>query len=1186
MTAQETRLTNVHRFKSYSQRTVIAGWDQSFNAVTGLNGSGKSNILDSICFVLGITNMSTVRAQNLQDLIYKRGQAGVTKASVTIVFDNSDKSTSPIGFEEYGQISVTRQIVMGGTSKYLINGHRAQQTTVQNLFQSVGLNINNPNFIIMQGRITKVLNMKPAEILAMIEEAAGTRMFEDRKEKATKTMAKKEMKVVEIEGLLREEIEPKLDKLRGEKRAWLDYQKTQSELERLTRVVVAADYVRAGEKMRTASEEHEAKRAKVQHLEENALKLKREIENLDEDAQRVRAVQEKEMRKGGRFQAIEAQVKELSHELVRLATVLDLKQSSVAEEEQKKKEIAKNVKGLEKQVNDKKASLEKLQSRWDSAKSELDAQTAEVEKKEELLSTLQTGVASREGQESGYQGQLQEARNRLTTAGTQQEQAKLKISHLEQRIKEDEPRAKKAREQNADFLQGLELLRKQAQKLESSLQKLGFEPGQEETMREQQAVLQKNIRVLTKEADELKRKVANVDFHFSDPSPNFDRSKVKGLVAQLFSLDKDKSIAGTALEICAGGRLYNVVVDTAETGTQLLQNGKLKKRVTIIPLNKISAFRASAEKVGAAQRIAPGKVDLALSLIGYDHEVSAAMDYVFGTTLICHDAETAKRVTFDPAVRLKSVTLEGDVYDPSGTLSGGSSPNSSGVLVILQKLNEVTKELQKNEAELHGLQETMKNEQNKLANIKAVKQELDLKTHEIKLSEEQISGNSSSSIIQAIEEMKTSIVQLKQDMLDAKARQAEAAKDVKRIEKDMEDFSKNKDSKLKELEKSLADLKQSLSKTSAAIKSLQKELQDARIDCEQAESDLSTAQEQLAETSNAIESQQEELQTLRQEEAAIKSKHDIAQAELADERAKLTGFDEELRELEQAKSKKSKQITEEALEVQTLGHAVGKAQKDAQAAAQLVAALEKEHDWIEDNKDQFGRTGTPYDFHGKNLAESRATLKNVTERFQGMKKKINPKVMPMIDSVEKKEASLKNMLRTVVRDKKKIEETISTLDEYKKEALLKTWRKVTEDFGNIFSDLLPGNNTAKLVPLDDNIDRIQEGLEVKVCLGKVWKQSLTELSGGQRSLIALSLILALLQFKPAPMYILDEVDAALDLSHTQNIGRIIKNRFKGSQFIVVSLKDGMFQNANRVFRTRFSEGTSVVSVMTPGELKG
>ena len=175
-------------------------------------------------------------------------------------------------------------------------------------------------------------------------------------------------------------------------------------------------------------------------------------------------------------------------------------------------------------------------------------------------------------------------------------------------------------------------------------------------------------------------------------------------------------------------------------------------------------------------------------------------------------------------------------------------------------------------------------------------------------------------------------------------------------------------------------------------------------------------------------------------------------------------------------------------------------------------------------------------------------------------------------------------MRTVVRDKTKIEETIAQLDEYKKEALHKTWSKVNVDFGNIFNELLPGGNTAKLDPPEDSGD-ISKGLEVKVCLGKVWKQSLTELSGGQRSLIALSLILALLQYSPAPMYILDEVDAALDLSHTQNIGRLIKTRFKGSQFIVVSLKDGMFQNANKIFKTRFSDGTSVVQVLTPADLK-
>ncbi|KAL2059513.1 hypothetical protein ABVK25_000806 [Lepraria finkii] len=1169
-------------FKSYAVRTVISGWDESFNSITGLNGSGKSNILDAICFVLGITTMSTVRAQNIQDLIYKRGQAGVTKASVTIVFDNRDKKKSPIGFEEYGQISVTRQIVLGGTSKYLINGHRAQQQTVQNLFQSVQLNINNPNFLIMQGRITKVLNMKPVEILAMIEEAAGTRMFEDRRDKAFKTMAKKEMKVQEITELLKEEIEPKLDKLRTEKRAFLDFQQTQSDLERLTRLVVAHDYLKNKEKLKQSASDLEAKKQRATDLEDSTKRLKNEIAHLEEDVKKVRAAREKELRKGGKFQALDEEVKTHSHEVVRLATLYDLKQASMTEEKERRKNFQKSIKELEAHVKEKSKLYEELQSQYDAAKADLDNQTAEVETKEELLQTLQTGVASKEGQESGYQGQLQDAKNRVSAAATEQEQAKLKISHMEKRIKEDEPRAKKAKEQNSGLLKDLETLKAQAKKLEAELSKLGYEPGKEDTLQQQEVSLQKQIRTLREQADGLKRKVANIDFSYSDPLPGFDRSKVKGLLAQLFTLDQNKSHAGTALEVCAGGRLYNVVVDSSETGKQLLQNGKLRKRVTIIPLNKIAAFKASADKIGAVHRLAPGKVDLALSLVGYNDEVSAAMEYVFGTTLVCEDAETAKKVTFDPAVRMKGVTLEGDVYDPSGTLSGGSSPNSSGVLVTLGKLNNLNKELNALESELSELQSSMAKENKKLDSTRKAKQELDLKTHEIKLTEEQIGGNSSSSIIQAVEEMKANIEQLKKDTADAKARQAEASKDIKRIEKDMKDLDSNKDSKLAELQSSLNTLKKSQIKNSVSVKTLQKELQSSRLEAEQAGADIGAAQEQLAEVDSTLEAQEAEVKDLQREQVQAKDAQDIAQARLDDERAKLTGFDEELKALEDASRSKSSRITEEGLEMQKLTHQIEKFHKDQQSAGQILKEMEKEHEWIADEKESFGRANSPYDFKGQNIAECKSSLRNLTERFQGMKKKINPKVMNMIDSVEKKEASLKNMMKTVIRDKRKIEETIVSLDEYKKEALHKTWTKVNKDFGNIFAELLPGS-FAKLDPPEGK--QISDGLEVKVSLGKVWKQSLTELSGGQRSLIALSLIMALLQFKPAPMYILDEVDAALDLSHTQNIGRLIKTRFKGSQFIVVSLKDGMFQNANRIFKTKFSEGTSVVQALTPADLR-
>ena len=152
-------------FKSYGTRTEIEGFDKLFNAITGLNGSGKSNILDAICFVLGLSRMELARCNNLRELIYKNGQAGVTKANVTINFDNSDTNLSPMGFSQYSEIVIRREVNINSRSKYWINGFSSNNQQVTDLFHSVSLNIHNPHFLIMQGRITKVLNMKPHEVI-------------------------------------------------------------------------------------------------------------------------------------------------------------------------------------------------------------------------------------------------------------------------------------------------------------------------------------------------------------------------------------------------------------------------------------------------------------------------------------------------------------------------------------------------------------------------------------------------------------------------------------------------------------------------------------------------------------------------------------------------------------------------------------------------------------------------------------------------------------------------------------------------------------------------------------------------------------------------------------------------------------------------------------------------------------
>uniref|UniRef100_A0A6N2KQT2 RecF/RecN/SMC N-terminal domain-containing protein n=1 Tax=Salix viminalis TaxID=40686 RepID=A0A6N2KQT2_SALVM len=344
-------------FKSYATRTVVQGFDPFFNAITGLNGSGKSNILDSICFVLGITNLQQVRASNLQELVYKQGQAGITKATVSIVFDNSDRSRSPLGYENHSEITVTRQIVVGGRNKYLINGKLAQPSQVQNLFHSVQLNVNNPHFLIMQGRITKVLNMKPPEILSMLEEAAGTRMYETKKESALKTLEKKQSKVVEINKLLDQEILPALEKLRKERMQYMQWANGIAELDRLKRFCTAYDYVQAEKIRDSAVGEVEQMKAKIAEIDHNADQMRLEIQQKETEVSKLTA--EKEASMGGEAKTLSEKVDVLAQDLVREVSVLNNKEDTLRSEQENAEKIVHSIEDLKQSVEERATAVKK-----------------------------------------------------------------------------------------------------------------------------------------------------------------------------------------------------------------------------------------------------------------------------------------------------------------------------------------------------------------------------------------------------------------------------------------------------------------------------------------------------------------------------------------------------------------------------------------------------------------------------------------------------------------------------------------------------------------------------------------------------------------------------------------------------------------------------------------------------------
>ena len=259
-------------------------------------------------------------------------------------------------------------------------------------------------------------------------------------------------------------------------------------------------------------------------------------------------------------------------------------------------------------------------------------------------------------------------------------------------------------------------------------------------------------------------------------------------------------------------------------------------------------------------------------------------------------------------------------------------------------------------------------------------------------------------------------------------------------------------------------------------------------------------------------------------------------------------------------------------------HAIENFRRDCKDALKFMDNMLREHSWIAHEKHFFNTPGSDYDFVAKKAETAQKELESLLAEQEKSGKMINKKVEGMFERAEEEFNQVVNKKRIIENDKAKIERVIEELDTKKNQALKNTWAKVNRDFSSIFSTLLP-NARAKLEPPEGCT--VLDGLVLRVGFGDCWKESLSELSGGQRSLLALSLILALLLFKPAPMYILDEIDAALDLSHTQNIGSMLKAHFKKSQFIIVSLKEGMFNNANVLFRTKFVDGVSTVMRTTP-----
>ncbi|CAF1103666.1 unnamed protein product [Didymodactylos carnosus] len=1182
-------------FKSYASRTTVGPFDEYFNAVTGLNGSGKSNILDSICFVMGITSLHHVRASGLTDLIYKQGTAGITRASVSIVFDNRNPDQSPDGYKSHQELTVTRIIETGGKSKYLLNGKIITQTAIHDLFKSVSLNVNNPRFLILQGQVTKVSRSKPAEILGLVEEAAGTKMYDQKKADALKTIEKKNAKLNEIRQAIEDDITPTINKLQQDEKNYKDYQEIKKKYKLLQQQSAAYDYYQLSTiEKESANEKKQIENSltecndRIQTIGDKIKQIGKDVKHIEQSRNESVGNAVSEMQKD--YEKHQSELRSLQNENLIIEKRIKTLKQQVEQNENDHRQGLVTIEDVEKTIKDKEVELDNLNKKL---KLDMD-HVVQLQQRHYAVTTGTNTISDSKTSATSASGTVVDDskltnREKLTKYKEQKAQLVTSIKQLQQRCEHTEKELKKLRieQQQVQKKQGsystmktqYDQKKKGLEQIDGDLKQLNFDLNNMKQLQTDYRLAEQLLDQKRHKLQQLKRQNQHLDFVYIDPEQNFDRKRrVHGLVASLFTI-KDKKYS-QALEVAGGSKLFNVVVDTDMTGTLLLKKGNLTRRIVFAPLNRIQGDAISKQKIDMAKReFGNDNVHLAKDLINYDKKYEQLINYVFGRYVICADTTIAGRVAFDEKLGLNafSVTYDGDTYNPAGILSGGSNDKQSkqNLLDVVNELNIVEQECEQQIQKNMQLKSELQKLEMNYGKYQDFTQKLNSLTQELNLLEINLQQNDEHRLQTDIQHLEQDYDKFKGELVEYQEQEKQLTIKINDLEKAFKNEHEAKAKELKDVEQLLQKAEKQIDLTNKQIREKEYEIKDLQMQLEEHRKDNAQLQEDLNQLQQQI--QQNEKSFIESKESITEKKHDVDEilSELTKKREKLTDFNNQIHLLNQEEQELIKERRQREILMEEYRHKltdIKKAVHDSTKKCQLLLEEEK----------NFNQPNTLYDFQHLDIPRMKKQLNDLKERLTNLSKNVDERSMTLLEQKRTMYKQLLTKQKKVLKDKANIEKVVQDWDKKKQDALRIAWEKVNKSFGEIFSTLLHDSN-AKLTSHNGHYDYenapkdlVLSGLEIKVKLGPLWKDTLDELSGGQRSLAGLSLVLALLTYNPAPLYILDEVDAALDMSHTQNIGLVIKKNFRNAQFIIVSLKDGMFSNANVLFTTKFMNGISNV----------
>ncbi len=1191
-------------FKSFAEKTTI-DLKQGITAVVGPNGSGKSNIADAIRWVLGEQSLKSLRGQKSQDIIFSGTQIrrSLGFAEVAIYIDNRSRRLKI----EYDEVVVKRRLYRDGTSIYYLNNNECRLKTIQELFMDTGIGKDGYS-IIGQGRIDEILSNKSDERRHIFEEASGIVKYRYRKEESEKKIEKTKLNLQRVNDIL-SEIELNIFSLEEQSDKAKHYLNLRDELKTLEILNFSFNL----DKLNKDEEKVNQQKDEILATYNNEIK---DINLKEEEINKLKIRIDEIVLEIEKNQSLDFETKE---KITKMLNKIELNKQRIADGVENKDRYEEEKKDAEEKLLELKKDKGTQKSKIESFDKDSAVFYQELSEKEEKLKSLMSNLSETEIQRSNKKEEIsQKIDERYDLENTK--------TNLLMQIQNFEDNIKQKNKEEGDIVSELDLLRidqqekssehfnikKQKEDLEESIEKIRIELNQkfeeEEKVKEKYQSLKTELMLKKSRLELLENLEKDQEgFNFAVKKLLEETAKrsnygklVDSVLADLLSLEGEYQVA---IEMALGYSLQNIVVEKEEDAKELIEYLKLNKygRASFLPISTIKGKKIELSDINKGNL--KGIIDVAANLVKYNSKYKNIIDYLLGQIIIVKDNETAIQLARLNKYKFKIITIEGDIINPSGVMTGGSLNKTSGkILGRKNEIENIKADIQKLEKSLISLEKVKEKTEKEREEIsrgfeenKAKKEAL-VSEYEIYFQKESITENE----VKKLEKTLDNIRKQKEEYI---IEQKDKEKEKIEIEQNIINISKS----IEEAEKLIEDTMQVNPEDAQQVDDLNFDITNLKISI----SSFDESKNSICEILELIEEQIEEQNKIKIDREKRLSFSKENQEELEEENKKLyleieniqnenTDFSKETEELR--KEREEKNILIKKLESDNKGKnerlidikdQISKyifnlekieMQKDA-----LILYMWEEYE-ITPNSEVLKHYTKM--MGNKNINENKdeninqsKEIKLDNKRIKELKRSIKEIGSINIDAIEEYKKT-KERYDFLISQKLDLEESINSLKEViiemqkvMKEQFELSFKQININFNNIFKELFGGGKAE--VVLEDDTNTLEAGIDIKVEPPGKRLQSLSLLSGGERALTAIALLFAILSINPSPFCVLDEIESALDESNVARYARFLRTYSKNTQFLMITHRKGTMEIADNIYGVTMQEsGISTIVSMS------